>query len=134
MNHQERKVRYYLLLIQGTYYFFLGLTVHSFRVANEFYLLDNSPRGIYLTTLATVFLLGIGVSLFLAKNNYKQAMSGGALGVITASSFFIHHSFYLYHFDSSVFLWLDWLVQLAIFLCWIWLFYWKWIENKFARL
>ena len=134
MNHQERKVRYYLLLVQGIYYFFLGITVLSFRLAAEFYLLDNSPRGIYLTTLATVLLLGIGVSLFLARNHYKQTMSGGVLGIITASSFFLHHSFYLYEFDSSVFLWLDWLVQLAILLCWIWLFYWKWIENKFARL
>jgi len=134
MNHQERKVRYYLLLVQGIYYFFLGITVLSFRVAKEFYFLDNSPRGIYLTTLATVLLLGIGVSLFLARNHYQQTMSGGVLGIITALSFFLHHSFYLYEFDSSIFLWLDWLVQLAILLCWIWLFYWKWIENKFNRL
>src|SRR5690606_15643152 len=126
MNYQERKVHFYLLWIQGTYYFFLGSIVLSFRLATDLYLLDDSPRGVYLSTLTSSMLMGIGITLFLAKKHYKKTMTPGVLGIITAFSFFIHHSIFLYRFDSSPFLWIDWLFQFSFLLGWTWLFYWKW--------
>lgn len=134
MNNQERKIHYYLLGTQGTYYFFLGITAFSFQLVTDLYLIDKAPRAIYLTSLATAFLLGIGITLFLAKKYYKQSLYGGVLGIITAVAFFIHHSIFLYEFDSSPYLWVDWIFQLSFLLAWIWLFYWKWIEDKFANL
>ena len=82
MNNHERKIHYYLLGTQGPYYFFLVIPAFSFQLVTDLYLIDKAPRAIYLTSLATAFLLGIGISLFLAKKYYKQSLYGGVLGII----------------------------------------------------
>ena len=131
MNHQERRVSYYLPFIQGIYYALLGLTMLSSRIIPHLYFFDESSRTAYLTTLVPVILVVIGVALFLAKNSSRQHSSTAVLGVGIAFSLLSHHSFFLYQFDFGGLLWLDWLMQLTFVLSWIWLLYWQWIEKKF---
>lgn len=134
MNYRERKAYSYLLLIQGSYCFILGLLLFSIQISKLYYAPPLLPESHYISYLLGGILLGIGLTLIFSRRNYKQNLSSYLLGFITATAFLLHNAIYLYHFEGNNFLWLDLLIQLGFFLCWIWLIYWKWIENKFAEM
>lgn len=135
MNNRERKAYSILLVIQGSYYFILGLLMLLIQKKQLFYDLPQIAEINYIFSLFGGVLLGIGLSfIFFSKNKDKQNRSISILGFVAAFTFFLHDSVYLYHYDSNSFLWMDLLIQLGILLTWAWLVYWWWIEYKFAKI
>lgn len=132
MNYRERKVYSYLLLIQGSYCFILGLLLFSIQIPLLYYTLPALPESKYISSLLGGIIFGVGLTMIFSRRNFKQNISSYLLGPITATIFFLHNSIYLFNFEGNNFLWLDLLIQLGFVLSWVWLIYWKWIENKFA--
>ena len=134
MNYKERKVYTNLLLIQGAYFSILGVFVLCFYGVGLLNVQSLDKQLFFSTKLIGGFILTFGVTLLLSSRKFRQNRSTYFMGFFGSLTLLLHHSFYVYHFDSSLYLGAGLMIQLGFVLVWTWLSYWKWIEDKFSDL